>query len=171
MTWDPPVQIWSRTKPCVKCYKIRPTNVVGECEECHSHWRVQRALQLSLNVLQNLDLTIPERNDPMSEEKNAVKELANNMLGLLTSELKELGAEAGTSLEETAAYAAARAEALAELQDQAGFSRALKAATNATMLYGAIKTVEIGDAADAKIRGMLTGALGMGAGMLKKLIL
>ena len=74
---------------------------------------------------------------------------------------KRLGAEAEADGQEVRDYIKARAFHLAGIINEPGYDEALEAERDNVLLKMGLTAVEIGDAADAELKGMLTSGLGI----------
>lgn len=82
---------------------------------------------------------------------------------LLSDTAARLGIQIDGNMDEVRLYAAERMEHLSTIVDQRGFHEALVAeAANVTM-KAAGRAVDMGDAADAELFGVIAGALGIAA--------
>jgi len=94
--------------------------------------------------------------------------LFDEVLNLLTEAAKELGKEIDVDNIQEAIKDQSRL--LAKAIREPGYRRALKSARNIVALAGGIDIVDAADAADAKLLGVIEGALGMTAKILGGLI-
>lgn len=84
--------------------------------------------------------------------------------GLLRDAVAETGAHLQKTAAEVAEYAADRARHLSTLFGQPGFQEAVRAERDNVALYAGIRSLEEGEATDARLSGILQGALAMLAG-------
>lgn len=82
-----------------------------------------------------------------------------NTKKLLADALRETGLDLSQSADDVAAFALHRATHLAAIAGQAGFGEALADEAQRVWLYAADRTVRAGDAADARVFGLLHGVL------------
>ncbi len=80
----------------------------------------------------------------------------------LDTALRETGLQLEKSAHEVAVYAALRSVQLTKAVGQKGFQEAVVAERDAVALYAGIQAVNNADAADARILGLIHGALAMG---------
>lgn len=85
---------------------------------------------------------------------------------LVSSAIADTGAGLSADLEELKTFAAERTAFLATIVDQAGYESALAAEVNNVMLKAGIGAVHSADVADARIVGIIQGALRIGAASL-----
>lgn len=85
---------------------------------------------------------------------------------ILEDAVRETGTSLRTSAHEVAVYAAERAAHLATIVDDPGFLEAVRAERDAVALRAGIAAVRAGDAADARIVGLLQGGLFWAASLL-----
>lgn len=78
---------------------------------------------------------------------------------LLQGVVNETGRNLAGSAEDVAQYAAERAQHLARIYDQPGFDLALKAERDNVAMFAGIALVDQADAIDARILGIIEGAL------------
>jgi len=94
--------------------------------------------------------------------------LFDEVLDLLTEAARELGKEIDVDNVQQAIKDQSRL--LAKAIREPGYRRALKSARNIVAIAGGIDIVDAADAADAKLLGVIEGALGMTAKILGGLI-
>lgn len=82
---------------------------------------------------------------------------------LLKASLRETGTQLQTSLAEVTLYASERAAFLSTLVGQKGFHEAVIAERDNVALRAGIRVVQNADAHDARIVGIIQGALAIGA--------
>lgn len=90
-------------------------------------------------------------------------DLKSEFTVLLTSAIKETGAQLKTSASELALYASERAAYLAGIANEPGFELAVKAERDAVALKAGISAVNEARAVDQRIVGIIHGALMIGA--------
>ena len=93
-------------------------------------------------------------------------DVKHELEALLTDAIAETGASLQQGAAELAAYAAERAAHLATLVDDPGFQEAVRAERDAVALKAGITAVQQADAADARIVGVIQGALALAANLL-----
>lgn len=82
---------------------------------------------------------------------------------LLVDALRDTGRDVSTVTKEVRDYAVEQMEQLAEAVGQPGFGLAVTAAADNVAMRLGISTVEVADRADARIWGIIAGAIGIGA--------
>lgn len=87
----------------------------------------------------------------------------SEMLTVLWAAAARLGKQLGRGGSDATDYLKARAEHLATILGQPGFEAALVAERDNAALFLGLRAMAVADAADAELRGILTGALAMGA--------
>ena len=95
-----------------------------------------------------------------------MSDVTENLKSLFEDAIAETGVSLQVGAAELAAYAAERSAHLATLVGDPGFSIALRAERDAVALRAGITAVQEGDAADARIVGVIHGALSIAAGLL-----
>lgn len=90
--------------------------------------------------------------------------LLDELVDLVKSSAQELGKE--VDIEAVRKAAQEQARLLAKAIGEPGYRRALKSARNIVAMAGGIDIVEAADAADAKLSGVIEGALGITARIL-----
>lgn len=96
--------------------------------------------------------------------------LKQEFLVLIEDAVADTGATLEKSASEVAHYAAERADHLSSIVGEPGFDEAVKAERDNVALFAAMSAVENADAADARLKGMLQGALAMGAKLIRSVI-
>lgn len=91
-------------------------------------------------------------------------DIKDQLLDLLKQAAKEAGEE--IDLDGLGDYALERAEHLANCYGEPGFSEAVEAEADNVRLMAGIAAVEAGRVADAKLQGMVAGALRIVAGII-----
>lgn len=94
--------------------------------------------------------------------------MEQDLFDLLESAVAETGRELGDSLESIRTYAAEQMAQLALGVGQPGFQEAVQAARDNVALRAALDLTANADAADARIVGILQGALAIGARALAR---
>lgn len=89
-----------------------------------------------------------------------------DLITMLKTAAQEQGRQLAANLDEVRDYARQRALHLATIVGQPGYETALKAEAHNVALRAGIAAVQAGDAADQRIIGIITGALGIGARVL-----
>ena len=89
--------------------------------------------------------------------------IADQFKSLLETTADRLGIELKGSAEVVRDYAKKRMLFLASIVDEPGFDMALLAERDSVALVAGIETAIAGDAADLELRGMILGALSIGA--------
>ena len=84
---------------------------------------------------------------------------ADSIRSALDAALRETGAQLQRSTADVAAYTASRAAHLAAIAGQPGVDEAVIAERDAVWLYAAGRAVASADAADARVIGLIHGAL------------
>jgi len=92
--------------------------------------------------------------------------LQNDFKELLEDALEETGVEVEKNLDEVSEYAAARAQHLSTIVGEPGFMQAVRAERDNVAIEAGLATVDTAEAVDARIRGVLQGALSIGAKFL-----
>lgn len=82
-----------------------------------------------------------------------------NLGTLLEAAAKETGLELVKTAAEVTAYAAQRALHLASIVGESGYDEALTAEADSVALFAGIHAVKAADAADARLLGIIQGAL------------
>ena len=85
--------------------------------------------------------------------------IADDFKALLSDAIKGTLQDGKLNLQEVVDYTAKRAAHLATLASQPGFDEAVKAEVNNVAMYAGIQAVEMGDATDARILGIIEGTL------------
>ena len=99
-----------------------------------------------------------------TELKNTVADNASTSISdLLKNALRETGRDAQANLDEVRVYTAQRLIHLATCVGQPGYEEALVAEKDNVLLKAGIAAVNVADAADAKIIGIVVGAMSVGA--------
>lgn len=76
---------------------------------------------------------------------------------------KRLGRHLTEDMNQVGHYAGVRMQFLATIVDEPGFALALVAERDSVAIRAGISTVDAADAADAELRGVILGALAIGA--------
>ena len=84
----------------------------------------------------------------------------------IAASLRETGGSLKTSSAEVAAYAATRAAHLATISNEPGFDEALIAERDNVLAFAGVSAVRNADAVDARIIGLIHGALAVGVAAL-----
>jgi hypothetical protein len=82
---------------------------------------------------------------------------------VLTQALKDTKLDFDFSVKEVAVYAAQRAAFLATVVGQLGYEQAVIAERDNVALYAGLKSVEMADASQQRLIGVIQGALSFGA--------
>lgn len=92
-----------------------------------------------------------------------INQIGQDFIDLLKRNAAEVGLELKGDLQAIADYAAARAQHLSESVGEPGFDEALVAERDNVILFSASTAIDRADAVDARILGLVEGALAMGA--------
>lgn len=95
--------------------------------------------------------------------------IGEDLKNLIVGEAEDLGLELVRSGQEVAEYAAVRADHLATVIGEPGFRKAAIAERDSLLLYSLGKAVDKGDSVDARLQGLVQGALAMGARAIRLL--
>lgn len=87
---------------------------------------------------------------------------ASKIKAALEAALRETGVQLLHSTADVAIYTAQRAAHLSTIVGQEGFDEALQAERDAVCLFAGVSAVKEADAADARIVGLIQGALAIG---------
>ena len=83
----------------------------------------------------------------------------DQLRGALDAAIRETGANLQHSTADVAAYAATRAAHLAAITSEPGFQEAVIAERDAVLLFAGVSAARSADAVDARIVGLIHGAL------------
>lgn len=93
-------------------------------------------------------------------------DVTEDLKALFQDAIEETGVSLQVGAAELAAYAAERSAHLATLVSDPGFQLAVRAERDAVALRAGITAVQQADAADARIVGVIQGALSFAAGLI-----
>lgn len=93
-------------------------------------------------------------------------DVAKQLESVLADALKETGASASMAAKELAVEVQASAARLSAAVGQPGYDQALRAERDTLALKAGLKIVAEGDAADARLVGVIQGAIGILVGAL-----
>jgi len=90
-------------------------------------------------------------------------DIGQELVILVKGAAREAGLQLGGDMDVLRRYAATRMEHLATTYGEPGYDLALRAERDAVALAAGMTAVGTADAADARVRGVIEGALGIGA--------
>ncbi len=96
----------------------------------------------------------------MSQTSDVV---AEDIIGLIRQNAVEAGVDLAESLTEATAYAAERAEHLASIVGEIGFEEAVQAERDSVLLRATSDAIQSADQIDARLLGIVEGAMTLGA--------
>lgn len=92
-----------------------------------------------------------------------MSEIAQEFELLLVTSAQRLGKSLGANLNEVREYASVRMQHLSTILGEPGYEEALIAERDSVAMMAGLHAVNAGDSADAEIRGIIAGALAIGA--------